>query len=963
MRTAFTTLCLILGLIVPARGESLPRDASVAINSVNAPPTKAIAIAKPWPKESSDLKADPKVVWGKLDNGLRYVILPSDAPGRASLQMYLNVGSRMEADDQRGMAHFLEHMAFNGTKHFAAGEMVEYFQRLGMKFGAHTNAETRFDRTVYKLELPRTNEEMTGQGLKLFRDFLDGMLLDSKEIDRERRVICAELLDRNSAGARSLVPAMQFAMPDTILPQRIMPGGTVESVRALSRKRFVDFYETWYTPARATIVAAGKFDVPMVERLIRRQFEDAKARRGERPDPPLGKASFGRGTIAGLHSDPDADSVSVSLSVANPVSSNLDSVARRAHDSVLVMANAVLNGRFQKLVVAKDAPIQAAGASYSRDFDLAEGPTLGAGCRPDQWKAALGVLEQELRRAVKYGFTDAEFEQVKAMSLSGMQAMAEQADNRPPATLAGTIVESLIDEQVFVSPADSFAIVKRLLADLKKSDCEQALRKAWDSQDVQIWLDGNLRIDGNGGEQILAAYRASQSIPVQPSVEEKAGNWAYTDFGPAGQIVKREIQKDLDIVEAVFDNNVHVNVKRTAFEKNVVRVEIRFGGGMLELPADKPGLMLFANSTFMQGGLEAHHLADVNRIFAGKNVGVGFSVGTDAFQLFGNCSPSMLDMELQICAADLVAPAYRPEARDEFLAALPAFYAQDEHTPERVIGTNVAPFLRSGDERFVLQPLSVEKKFTMDDLKAWMSEPLRNGYMEIAIVGDIDPDAALRSVAKTLGALPKRAAVKPSFAKERQVRFPTAPKNKEFRFVAQTPRAISLVYWPTDGARDVARDLRTGILANVLADRLRIKVRQELGATYSPHVTSYAPDEFPDYGCLEAEMTVEPKQAAEIGRLVDKIGADVATNGISDDEFQRAIKPVLSSLDDMVMNNGYWSYLLGRCQEDPTVLDVARNRKAEYTSITKQEIEVLARKYLSGDKATVISIVPSEPAK
>ncbi len=148
----------------------------------------------------------------------------------------------------------------------------------------------------------------------------------------------------------------------------------------------------------------------------------------------------------------------------------------------------------------------------------------------------------------------------------------------------------MADDQVFVSPADALAVVKRLLADLKKSDCEQALRKAWDSQDVQIWVDGNLRIDGDGAKQILAAYRASQAVPVQPPAEEKVGRWAYTDFGPAGQIVEKEIQKDLDFVQAVFANNVRVNVKRTAFEKNVVRVAIRFGGGLLEMPADKPGL-------------------------------------------------------------------------------------------------------------------------------------------------------------------------------------------------------------------------------------------------------------------------------------------------------------------------------------------------------------------------------------
>ena len=961
MRTAFTTLCLILGLIVPARGESLPREASVAINSASAPSIKSAPIAKPWPHEASDLKADPKVVWGKLDNGLRYVILPSDAPGRASLQMYLNVGSRMEADDQRGMAHFLEHMAFNGTKHFAAGEMVEYFQRLGMAFGAHTNANTSFERTVYELELPRTSEEMTGEALKLFRDFLDGMLLDEKQVNRERRVILSEILASNDAASRSFVPAIEFALPETLIPRRDVLG-TVDTIRALPRRRFVDFYETWYTPARATVVAVGKFDVPMVERLIRRQFQDAKARRGEQPDPSIGKVTTGRGTIAGFHSDRDADSVSIDLSVVAPISEQ-DCVARRNHDVVLSLANSILSKRLVKLTTAKDAPIQSGDASFLRGYNLFATCDVSAKCQPAQWKGALAAVEQELRRALKYGFTDAEFAEIKASSLVGVQAVVDQADNRQPVPLAGAIVESLVENRVFTSPQEAAAIIKRLLADLKKSDCEAALRKAWDSQNLQIWVDGNLQIDGDKSAQILAAYRASQAVAVEPPVDEKVGRWAYTDFGTAGQIVKRETQKDLDFVQAVLSNNVHVNVKRTAYEKNAVRVQIRFGGGLLELPANKPGLALFANSTFMSGGLEAHSFSDLKRIVADKLVAVNFAVSDDAFQLYGNCSPSMLEMELQLCAAELTAPGYREEAREDFLSALPGYYAQFEHTPEGVVTRDLLPFLRSGDVRFAVAPREVAQKITMDDLKAWLSEPLRHGYMEVAIVGDIEPDAALAAVAKTLGALSKRSADKPSFAKERQIRFPEAAKTKEFRFVAETPRALSLVCWPTDGARSVSRDLRTGILARVLYDRVRLKVRQELGATYSPHVDSVSPDAYPDYGLLIAEMTVEPKQAAEIGPLVAKMGAELAAGEISDDEFQRAIKPVLSSLDDMVQNNGYWLYLLGRCQEFPNSLDAARTQKAEYASITKQEIQSLAEKYLAADKSTVISIVPKEPAK
>src|SRR6478672_7979633 len=204
-----------------------------------------------WPQEHSDLKAEGKAVWGTLENGLRYVIFPNKVPmpGRASMRLYMNAGSLMEEDDQQGMAHFLEHMAFNGSKHFPPGTMVERFQRLGMGFGADTNAHTSFKETVYKLELPRVDEAMLSEALQLFRDDLDGMLLEKKEIDRERGVILSEKLARDSLEMRIMEDGYKFAMPDALIPNR-MPIGLEETIKQMPRERFVDFYEKWYTPKR-----------------------------------------------------------------------------------------------------------------------------------------------------------------------------------------------------------------------------------------------------------------------------------------------------------------------------------------------------------------------------------------------------------------------------------------------------------------------------------------------------------------------------------------------------------------------------------------------------------------------------------------------------------------------------------------------------------------------------------------
>jgi zinc protease len=958
MRTTLTALCLVLGLGIFGRAEGPSRIRNASASSSLSPTTKTNA-AKPWPHEGSDLKPDPSAVWGKLDNGLRYVILPERAaPGRPSLRLYMRAGSLMETENQRGVAHFLEHMAFNGTKHFPAGEMFEYLQRLGMSAGADSNAHTGWDETVYELDLPRTSEEFTAEGLKWFRDVLDGMLLEQGQLDRERGVILSEQRARDSVDLRALVSNLTFTLPDTMVWQR-MPIGKIETIRTMSRERFVDFYETWYTPARAVIVAAGNFDVKMLERLIRQDFQDAKARRGEQPDPSFGKVSPTTGVAAKLDVEQESPVVSVIMTAVAPVSNAPDCVALERNELVRLVTNSMLNKRFEKLTAAKDAPIQIAVARHERMFNLADANNLVAVCQPAQWKTAIGVLEQERRRALKYGFTATEFAEAKTSAIKIFQTLADQADTRESSSIVANIIASLATNKVATHPADDLALAKRLLAGLTREECAESLHGIWDSQGVRIWVQGNLQVAGDGDQQILDAFRQSQAIPVQPPVDEKAVRWAYTDFGPAGQIVKQQADKDLDFVEAEFANHVHVNVKRTQREKNNVRVLVSFGGGLLELPADKPGLRVFANLSFIGGGLEAHDLTDVNRALADKKVNVVFGVGDDAFQLSGSCAPAVLDTELQLCSAYLTAPGYRPESCEQFLKCIDGVYEQNEHVLGQVAVNGATTFLSSADPRFSVPPRESTRKLTMDDLKAWLAQPLAAGNMEVAIVGDVDPDQALAAAAKTIGALPPRAATKPAFAQQREVRFPTPPKTKDIPFVSQIPCAESIVAWPTSGGRDIPRSRRFGVLASVLNNRLFAKVRKDLGATYSPEVIQYASDAFPDYGYLAALVSVDPKQLAEIGPLVVKIGAELAAGKIDDDEFQRAMKPVLSSIDDL--DNGYWLNLLGHCHEHPEFLDAARGRSADYASITKADLEALARQYLTADKATIINVSPKSP--
>ncbi len=311
------------------------------------------------------------------------------------------------------------------------------------------------------------------------------------------------------------------------------------------------------------------------------------------------------------------------------------------------------------------------------------------------------------------------------------------------------------DEHVFTHPGDDLLLLKNVLAGLAKEECHEAFRQSWDSPDVRVFVQGNLELDGDSAAKILSVYGISRLMPVSRPVDEASTQFAYTDFGPAGKIVSLRQHDDLEIAQAVFANNVRVNVKQTPFESNGVRVLVSVGGGLLQAHIDKPGLAQFTNAVFMSGGLKAHSLDEVNRIVSSKHVGLQFAVADDSLQFGGRCASAELETQLQLTAAFVTAPGYRAEAATQQQNFYDGLYSQLEHTPEGTVEREIKRFLRSGDVRFGFPDREAMRKLTMDDVKAWLEAPLREGYLEVSIVGNVDPDKALGLVAKTFGALPR----------------------------------------------------------------------------------------------------------------------------------------------------------------------------------------------------------------
>ena len=359
------------------------------------------------------------------------------------------------------------------------------------------------------------------------------------------------------------------------------------------------------------------------------------------------------------------------------------------------------------------------------------------------------------------------------------------------------------------------------------------------------------------------------------------------------------------------------------------------------------------------GGLGQHSVDELRRILAGKNVGAQFQPAPDAFNFTGGTTRDDLLLQLQLIAAQLTDAGWRPEALRQAQKGLEQLYLGFAHTANGPMATEVANLLANGDPRFGLPAKEVMLSRNLSEARAWLTPQLAHGALEVSVVGDLDVEATIDAVAKTLGALPAREP-KPALDELKKISFPAEPFNQSYPIASEIPKGNVVVYWPTTDGRDVRRARRLSLLAGVLNDRLRVKIREEIGGTYSPNAGSNAGEVFPGYGYLQAGCVVDPAQAGQISDLIVAIGDDLAKNGVTEDELVRTRQPVLTAAKESLRTNGYWGgNVLSRAQEKPEVLDWARTRLPDLEAITAAELSELAKAYLGKEHASRVTILPA----
>ncbi len=954
-----------------ALSSSLLFSAFGPLNSASAETSEAAAetveFAAPpraaWAHEIGDIPPMGRATFGNLDNGLRYVIIPnSEPPKRVSLRLHIDAGSLHEADDQRGVAHFLEHMVFNGSKNFPdSSELIPRMQRLGISFGAHANAYTSFDETVYMLDLPNLAGPTLDLSFTVMGDFADGALLAAEEIDKERGVILSEKNSRDSVQMRLMEQQFEVLMPDSLINDRF-PIGIEEVIKDAERERFTHFYKNYYIPSKMTFVVVGDIEVEAMEKRIKEIFSELKNPETPAPEPDLGSVPTNPGFQTFVFADPEVPSDDITLLKLANGEPEVDSVALRAERLPLQIAHSLLSRRFSKLAKKEGSSIQGGQASRSVWFQTVDFAAVSVTAKEDRWEDAVATLEQEFRRALEYGFTESELNQVKASLLNAAEQSVARRETFPSPGLAMEVIGSINSQSALSSPEENLRILKESLPQITTEACHTAFKEFWDTENLSLSLD-TAEKDDETTSKLLNLYQESQKQEITPPEEREEVAFAYTEFGPAQKATEEKRIADLDITQLVYANNVRVNFKRTDFQKNSISLLARFGTGLATMPEEKPGLNWTADALLNSGGLEAHSETELQEILAGKNVSAGFSIGGKDMNLVGSTTPDDLLLELQLMCAYLTAPGFREEALRTFHAALPDFYDGLRHDLSGA-QSQMEEWLYSNDPRFVTPSLEEALALTKEETLAWIKPQLDEDPIELTIVGDFAPEALREALSVTFGALPKRGTATTIPEEKFALTFPSTPQEKTFTYESKLERSSALVMWKTFGFDKEISDLRRlNVVASILRDRMRKKIREEIGATYSPSAYSNPSNDFPEFGCLVGSSIAKPEDLEKINKITLELGATLAESGATADELERTLNPILSSLEESERTNGYWlGTVMSHCQEEPFRLKWARERNKDYESISLESVNELAAKYLKPENAVAIRLEPAAPA-
>ena len=895
------------------------------------------------------IPTDPDVRIGKLENGLTYYIRHNELPAKqAEFYIAQKVGSILEEDNQRGLAHFLEHMCFNGTKHFPDNTLREYLESIGVKFGTNLNAYTSIDETVYNISnVPVIREGIIDSCLLILHDWADDLTLEPKEIDKERGVIHEEWRTRTGAMMRMYESSFPKMFSGSKYAYRL-PIGIMDVVDHFPYKDLRDYYEKWYRPDQQGIIIVGDINVDQIEAKIKKLFGPIKmpknaAKREYFPVPN------NKETIISIAKDKEQQSNQIYVyHKHNPFPADLkNTVAYLGYNFLVSAASGMLNNRLAELTQASNPPFIGAGAGDG-DFIMAKTKKAFVGvvaCKENGIESGLAALLREFERAQKFGFTDGEFERLKADYQSQLEKVYNERNKMKNGQFVSQYVSNFIEGEPIPSVEQEYALMSKLLPMMKVEQVNKVFQTLVTDSNmvVSLFLPEKPDMKYPTEADIRKVINQVRAEKLEPYVDKVSSEPLLKDIPSGGKVTKTESGMFGSKV-LTLNNGIRVVLKPTNFKADELKMSA-FSKGGNSLFDDKDALQFkLIDQVVGLGGLGNFSAIELPKVLAGKMASVSASVGTRAETVSGGCAPKDFETLLQLTYLTFKSPRMDQAAFESFKARLKAQMANMENNPNVAFKDSLVNALYGNNPRTNSIKADMIDKIDYQKIMDMYKDRFKDasGFTFI-FVGNIDEAKMVPLIEKYLGALPSLN-LKENF-KKTSVEIRKGTYRNIFHKDLQTKKATVCIVNSGKCNYDVKNQLMMSILSQLLTMEYTETVREQEGASYGVSVSGDVSKYPYPQGTVQIVFDTDPDRRAKMCQLIDKGIDDFIANGSKADNLKKVKEYMLKNYETNQKENSFWMSALYSYYWDG--IDTATGLDKVINSITAADLQKFAKQFFA----------------
>ncbi len=906
------------------------------------------------------LPTDPNVVIGKLDNGLTYYIRKNGKPEkRVELRLAVNAGSVQENDSQQGLAHFTEHMCFNGTKNYPHNDLVDFLQKTGVKFGADINASTSFDQTIYMLQLPTDSKDLVEKGVQVLEDWAHQVTFDDKEIESERGVITEEW--RLGLGADDRMERKYFPVifKDSRYATRL-PIGDINIVKNCNHDTLKNFYKDWYRPNLQAVIIVGDVDVKEMEDMIKKHFGSIK-----NPVKPRPRIVYNipdnKEPLISIVTDKEATSSDVEVYYKHPSKVNY-TVEDYKEYLTAKLYNEMLNARFSEITNQSTAPFIMAQSGYGKFLARTEDAyQMYAVAKENQIDKSFETLLLENQRVKQFGFTATEFERMKEQLMSDYERAAKESDKTESARLIRQYINNFLSKDPMPGAQYELRLAKKLLPTITLNEIN-ALAAKWitdNNMAVVISAPDKDGIKVPTGKQILDIIANSKKATVTAYVDKFKAEPLIKEDLKGSKVTSKTENKELGYTELTFGNGVQAIIKKTDFKNEEILIKSYSTGGT-SLSSDQDYISAnYAARIIDESGVGNFNNTDLDKKLKGKDLSISPYINDLKQGFNGKCSPKDFETLLQLTYLYCKAPRKDTAGYKTFMSKFKTQQKFMSSNPLYVFYDTLTKVSQSNSPRaFMLLNEKQLNQINLDKSFSIYNERLGNASgMKFFIVGNVNVDSITPFLEKYLGSLP--ATGKSENWQDKNPKFPAGITDIEVRKGTEDKGMVAIINHEKFDWNDKNR-ICLSMIKEIVSIKLIQVIREEMSGVYSPQV-QIGGKQFPE---TEYNMVIlfgcAPKNVDTLTKAVFRILNDIRTKGPDTVDVSKAKEELIRGREVDIKTNKFWLDKIEAFYFDKDDAGMINDYANKIKAITAQDLKECFDKYIPKDHYMRVVLKPAE---